>query len=207
MNDRPNDALELARQAALAELRRSPVAKPWQRQAALVVALWIGVSVVGAAAALVASLSGTADVLARAPLLGAVLAVAAVGGNAALTPRARLWAALTAGAVLPTMIALVASRGAGAPSATPEWVCSASHIAIGSLPLAVGLWALGQSAWTWRRALATGFGAGTAGPFLGELACHRGARHVLVYHLGAWLIVAAVCVVISRYRRPRVFAP
>jgi hypothetical protein len=203
----PRDALELARQAALAELRRSPVARPWQRQAAAVVALWLGVSVVGAAAALVAALARPADLAVHAPLLAAVLVVAAVGGVASLAPRVRPWAAFTVAVVLPTMAALVASRGAGLPSATPEWVCSATHLAIGSLPLAAGLWALRQCAWTWRRALATGLGAGTAGAFLGELVCHRGARHVLVYHLGAWLVVALACVLISRRLRSRTYAP
>lgn len=77
-------------------------------------------------------------------------------------------------------------------------MCSVGHVAVGLLPLAVGLWSLRQSAWSWRRALATGLGAGTAGAFLGGLACHQGARHVLVHHVGAWLVVALACVAISR---------
>jgi hypothetical protein len=101
----------------------------------------------------------------------------------------------------------VLSRGTGAASATSEWVCSLSHVGVGLLPLAVGLWSLRQSAWTWRRAFGAGLGAGTAGAFLGELACHKGATHVLAHHVGAWLFVALACVVISRTLRPRTYAP
>jgi len=105
------------------------------------------------------------------------------------------------------MAALVLSRGAGAPSSTPEWVCSASHLGIGLAPLAFALWGLRQSAWQWSRSVAAGFGAGTAGALLGELACHRGAHHVLVHHVGAWIVVSTACVLLSRRARPRTFAP
>lgn len=204
----PSDgALARVRAATLAELRRAPVATPWRRQAGVVVAIWVGVNIVAGSATLVAALAEGRDVIARAPLLAALLAVAAVGGVASLAPRSRPWAFFASLAALLTMAALVMSRGAGVPSSTPEWVCSVSHVGIGLLPLAVGLWSLRQSAWTWRRALATGLGAGTAGAFLGELACHRGARHVLVHHLGAWLLVTIACVAISRRLRPRTFAP
>jgi hypothetical protein len=35
----------------------------------------------------------------------------------------------------------------------------------------------------------------------------RGARHVLVHHVGAWLFVALGCVAISRALPSRSFAP
>jgi len=207
MTDPANDAVARARAAALAELRRTPVATPWRRQAAVVVTAWVAVSVAAGTATVLAALAGASDLVARGPLLVALLAVAVVGGIASLSPRARLWATAAVGAALLTMAVLVVSRGAGAPSSTPEWVCSLSHVGIGLLPLAVALWSLRQSAWTWRRALATGLGAGTAGAFLGELACHQGSRHVLVHHVGAWLLVTLACVAISRRLRPRTFAP
>jgi hypothetical protein len=201
------DAVARARAAALAELRRTPVATPWRQQAIFVVAIWVGVSIVAGTATLLAALATGRDVIARAPLLAALLASAAAGGVASLVPRAPPWTFVASFASLLTMAALVASRGAGAPTSTPEWVCSVSHVGVGLLPLAVGLWSLRQSAWTWRRAFATGLGAGTAGAFLGELACHHGARHVLVHHIGAWLLVTIACVAISRRTRPRTFAP
>jgi hypothetical protein len=204
----PSDqAITRVHAAALAELRGTPVATPWRRHAAVVAAAWLGIAVAAGAATLLASLAGTVDVVARAPLLASLLAVAFSGAVASQAPGARRWTIVSIGGALVTMAALVVARGAGTPSATPEWVCSASHVAVGLLPLAVGLWSLRQSAWTGRRALATGLGAGTAGALLGELACHQGARHVLVHHLGAWLLVTVACVAISRRLRPRTFAP
>ena len=201
------DVLARSRAAALAELRSAPAPVPWRAQAWRVIAGFAGTGLLGAAAALAASLSGWPRVLERAPLLLCLLATAAVAGFAALAPDGRRWraAALVAGPGL--MAALVLSRGAGAPSSTPEWVCSASHVGIGLIPLAFALWGLRQSAWRWSRALAAGLGAGTAGALLGELACHRGALHILVHHVGAWIVVAAASVLLSRHARPRTFAP
>jgi hypothetical protein len=201
------DALARSRAAALAELRAAPTTASWRAQALRVVAGFAGTALLGAAAALATSLAGWPRVLERAPLLLGLLAAATVAGFAALAPRGRLWRAgiLTAGPAL--MTALVLSRGAGTPSSTPEWVCSASHLGIGIIPLAFALWGLRQSAWRWTRALAAGLGAGTAGALLGELACHRGALHVLVYHVSAWIVVAAAGVSLSRRARPRTFAP
>jgi hypothetical protein len=207
MSSPSDDALARVRIAALAELRRAPVATSWRRQAGLVVAIWVAINIVAGGATLVAALATGRDVIARAPLLAALLAVAAVGGVASLAPRTRPWTFFAGLAAVLTMAALVLSRGSGVPSSTPEWVCSVSHIGVGLLPLAVGLSALRQSAWTWRRAFTTGLAAGTAGAFLGELACHQGARHVLVHHLGAWVLVTIACVAISRRLRPRTFAP
>jgi hypothetical protein len=201
------DAVARAREAALAELRQAPVARSWRRQAAAVAAIWVGLCLAAGAAALLTALAGGPDVAARAPLLAALLAVAALGGVSALAPRVRSLALLTVGAASLTMAVLVLSRGADAGSTTPGWVCSLSHAGLGLLPLAVGLWSLRQSAWSWRRAIAAGLGAGTAGAFLGELACHQGAAHVLVHHIGAWVFVAIACVLISRRLPPRTFAP
>jgi hypothetical protein len=201
------DALARSRGAAVAELRAAPTLVSWRAQAWRVVAAFAGTGLLGVGAALAGSLAGWHRVLERAPLLLCLLATATLAGFAALAPRGRLWrgAILAAGPAL--MAALVLSRGAGAPSSTPEWVCSASHVGIGLIPLAFALWGLRQSAWRWSRAIAAGLGAGTAGALLGELACHRGALHVLVYHVSAWMVVAAACVLLSRRALPRSFAP
>jgi hypothetical protein len=207
MSGPSDEAITRAHAAALAELRGTPVATSWRRHAAVVAVVLAGIGVAAVAAAFLASLAGAADVVARAPMLAALLAVAVAGGVASQAPGARRWTAVATGGALVTMAWLVVSRGAGTPSATAEWVCSVSHVAVGLLPLAVGLGSLRHSAWNRRRALATGLGAGTAGALLGELACHQGARHVLVHHVGAWLLVAIACVAISRRLRPRTFAP
>ncbi len=200
-------ALARSRAAALSELRAQPTSRSWRAQAWRVVAAFVGTGLVGAAAVLIAGLSGWPRVLERTPLLLGLLATGAVGGFVALSPRGRLRRPLVLVGGPALMAALVLSRGSGAPSSTPEWVCSVSHVGIGLLPLAFALWGLRQAAWRWWRALAAGLGAGTAGALLGELACRRGALHVLRYHVGAWLLVAGACVLLSRAMRPRTFAP
>jgi hypothetical protein len=201
------NAVARSRAAALAELRAAPAAVSWRAQAWRVVAGFAGTGLLGAAAALIASLSGWPRVFERAPLLLCLLATAALAGFAALAPRGRLWRVAVIAAGPAVMAALVLSRGTGAPSSTPEWVCSASHVGIGLIPLAFALWGLRQSAWRWSRAVAAGLGAGTAGALLGELACHRGAQHVLVHHVGTWIVVSAACVLLARRARPHTFAP
>jgi hypothetical protein len=155
--------------------------------------------------AVLAGLADAATITERALALVSLLALAVVAGQASLAPRARPWIVIVTAPVVMALLTL--ERGAGLPSTTPGWVCSVSHVGVGVLPLIVGIWALRRSAWTWPRALATGLGAGTAGAFLGELACHQGARHVLVHHVGAWALVGVACVAISRGLRPRTFAP
>jgi hypothetical protein len=201
------DALDRSRAAALAELRAAPVPRPWRAQAARLAAAFVLTGVVASTAAVVASLAGWDRVVERAAYLGALVALAGVAGVAALAPRLGA-ARVIVLAATPVLMALLAlSRGAGMSSPTPEWVCSASHLALGSIPLAFALVSLRQQAWRPLRAIAAGLGAGTAGAMLGELACRQGARHVLVHHVGAWIVVAAACLLLSRRLRPRTFAP
>jgi hypothetical protein len=183
------------------------VATRWQRQLVWLTALWAGASALAATAALAAGLTTPSGLLARGGSLGALLALAFLCAGAALAPHPRLWAPLAIVATVVVMGAIALGRGAGSPSTTPEWVCSVSHLSLGTLPLLAALWASRQAAWRWWRAMTAGLGAGTVGAFLGELACHQGTRHVLVHHVGAWLTLSAACLVASRRLRPRTFAP
>jgi hypothetical protein len=202
--------LARARAAALAELRAAPVAVPWSREAAWVAVALAGVSALAALAAIAVGVARPADVIAAAPTIGALLVLALVGGVAVVAPPAaggKALQAFTLAAASFVMAALALGRRAGLPTETPAWVCSASHFGLGLVPLALALRALRRSAWSWPRALAAGVGAGTAGALLGELACHRGALHVLAHHVGAWVSIILVGVVVSRWRRPRSYAP
>ncbi len=203
----PGAALARARAAALDELRRAPAPISWRRSAVVVAAGSVGTSLLVVLATWLASVTSADQLLARTPWLAALVVFAAAAAAAALAPRAAGVRAvmLFAGAAL--MVALVLSRGAGLPSAVPGWVCSSSHLGLDLLPLGAALIGLRQAAWRWSRAVVAGLGAGATGALLGELACHQGARHVLVHHVGAWLLAAAACVVISRRLRPRTFAP
>lgn len=202
--------LSKARAAALAELRAAPVAVSWTRDAGRLAGGLVAIGLLAAAAAVVGGVAHPADLVARAATITALLALAFAGGVAAMAPPAAgasVWRTLVLAAAPLVMAGLVLSRGAGLPSTTPPWVCSASHFGLGLLPLWLALRGLRQAAWSWPRAVAAALGAGTAGALLGELACHRGALHVLVHHIGAWLAVAVVGTLISRRQKPRSFAP
>jgi hypothetical protein len=207
----PEDTpLDRARAAALAELRRAPEAVPWRRDAWRLGAAFVGVGLGAAALALAAGLARPADAAAHVVTLGALAFLAVRCGFLALAPgaaRGREALGVAVGGGLAVMNALAFTRLAAGASATPEWVCSASHFALDLVPAWIALRALGGAAWTWPRALAAGVGAGTAGALLGELACRRGPTHVLVHHVGAWLAIVTLVVVVSRARRPRAFAP
>ncbi|HTA19103.1 MAG TPA: DUF1109 domain-containing protein [Polyangia bacterium] len=203
-----HDPMARARAAALAELRAAPVAARWTRKAARVVGASVVVCLLVGAVAVAASLIDARGAVAQGPFLAALLVVVVLGGVGAVAPRGRNLAVVVALVGAPIAMAAIAwARGAGLPSTSPAWVCSVSHVGLDLIPLGFALAALRQSAWTWPRALAAGLGAGTVGAFLGELACHQGARHVLVHHVGAWLFVALACVAISRALPSRTFAP
>jgi hypothetical protein len=202
---------EAARARALAamreELARTPRVRPWRHEALRLFAAPMGLSL--AVLGVMATLGATsADVLARVPGLLLLGATAGVCAWAALAPRGR---GLSLGATLLTLgtaLTLVLLRGPGAgPSRLPEWVCTVSHVGVGLVPGLVALLALRSAAFLPRRALLAGVSVGTAGAFVGELACEQGAAHVLRYHLSAWALAALVMLVISRLLPPRTFAP
>ena len=203
--------LAKARAAALAELRAAPPAVSWRRLAARLVAAEVAFSLVAIAATLAGGLARPADVVGHLLTVAPLLAVCAAGAVAAIAPRLGrpgvAWRVAVLAAAPAVMALLVFARGPGVPSATPGWVCSVSHLGVGLAPLVFVLVALRQSAPSWTRAGAAGLGAGTTGALLGELVCRRGAQHVLVYHLGAWVLLALACVALSRWLKPRTFAP
>lgn len=202
--------LAKARAAALAELRAAPRAVPWTREAVRLAAALVGFGLLAAAAVMLGGAARPGDLAARWATIIPLLALALVGGVAAIAPPAagaRAWRALALGAAPLVMVGLVLGRGGGLPSSTPPWVCSVSHVGLGLVPLWLALRALRQAAWSWGRALGASLGAGTAGALLGELACHRGALHVLVHHVGAWAAIVVVGLWLSRRQKPRSFAP
>jgi hypothetical protein len=202
------EALKRARMATLAELRRSPVAKPWHQRAWLVVGGVLGLTAV--AAMVVAVLNWPVPAPgARVPGVALLLAAQLLGLFSALAPgRSRLaevsWVLAAAGA-----LAVLAGRALGATAAEPApgWICSVTELLAGVAPLALVLAGLRDIGWSWRRAVTAGVALGAAGFIWGQVACERGLPHVLLHHGGAWLALAAACVYLSRRLRPRSFAP
>lgn len=197
--------LDRAREALTAELRK-PAAPSWKASLAMpVAAAWV--IMVGASAALIALGDATPLLASRLPLIVSLALLTGLSGWLAVAPLGR--AAPVVGAVLGLAAAagLVLVRGAGLPSQTPEWVCGVSHLGAGVIPLGFMIAALRRASPNPWRALAGGFAVGTTGAVIGELACSRGWDHVLKYHLGAWLMIAVVCLVLSRRIRPLSYAP
>lgn len=196
--------LTVARQ----ELARNAPVRRWRTEA-----LWV----FAASALMTAAVAGVLRVLGktsatfllgRAPLLVLLWVTSAVCAWGAMAPRGRKYQLWGVGLALASAFALVFARGTVAVEATlPGWVCTASHVGVGLVPLVITVLFLRGAAFRPLRALLAGLSVGTTGAFVGELACTQGWRHVLGYHLSAWALVAAATFLVSRTLVPRSFAP
>lgn len=194
------------RAKVFAELEQ-PVARGWRGDLLLLVGLCAALMVVAGAAMFGLGALDPALLVARAGNLIALFLVGAFCSFAAIAPRRRGRVLAGFGAAAAAVIGLVAIRGTGVVSATAPWVCTLSHLSIGAAPLVVALLLLRKAAISGPRAALVGLAVGTTGAMLGELACEQSWMHVAVWHLGAWLGLAVVSVVIARRLVPRSFAP
>lgn len=205
---RDGAALERVLAASRGELALKRPVRRWRTQAAWVMAASGGLGLLVAAVMLATGATPGALLLGRAPLLALLLGTSAVCAWGALAPGRRWLRRGGLGLALASTVALVLARSTPSTASTlPGWVCAASHIAVGCVPLVVALVALRGTAFEPLRALVAGLGVGTTGAFLGELACEQDWRHVAVYHLLAWTCVAAAALVLSRSLKPRSYAP
>jgi hypothetical protein len=200
-------ALGRARTAALAELRRRPVAVSWRRDAARTLLAVLGTTalVIGVGTWLsIVEPGRLGDRLLQVALL---VALQSLGVFAAIAPgRAALrWT----GALLAVaaVAAILIGRGVGVPHAAPAIACAGSHLAIDLIPLGLVLYSLRRFSWSLGRATLAGAAVAATGAIAGELGCTRGWMHALIYHLGAGVVIVAACVLISRAIRPQTFAP
>lgn len=201
------DALERVRAAARSELKSGPVIPRWPTQLAVLLGSAVGV-VALAGVVLLASGQTTAQVIASHGVqLLMLLAVAVSCGVSALRPNAR-GGTLAVALTLAAAASLVALRAEPlAPTLSPGWLCSVSHIGAGLLPLGVAAWLLRGSAPSLKKSVIAGIAVGCTGAMLGELGCEKGPLHIAIWHLGAWAVVIAAVVVVSRRLTPRSYAP
>ncbi len=88
-----------------------------------------------------------------------------------------------------------------------EWFCALSHAGADLLPLGLALHLLRKSAPSLPRALLAGVAAGSCGAMVGEAGCGQSWQHVLVFHGGAWLLIAGAALLLSRWLKPVSYAP
>ncbi|WP_164014157.1 DUF1109 domain-containing protein [Pyxidicoccus trucidator] len=194
--------------AAREELALRRPSRSWRTQAAWLMAASGGVALLIAGVLRAVDVTSSQLLLGRAHLMALLLVTCAVCSWGALSPRGR--GLRRVGVVLAMVSAamLVLARDTPhAASTLPDWVCTASHLGVGLVPLVVAVLALRSAVFQPLRAVVAGLAVGTTGAFLGELACEQGWRHVAGYHLLAWGLVTVASLVISKSLKPRSHAP
>jgi hypothetical protein len=205
---RDGAAAERVLAAARGELALRRPVRRWRTQAAWLMTASGGLALTVAGVMLAAGAVAGSTLLGRAHLLALLLGTCAVCAWGALSPRGHWQRRAGVALAMVSAAALVLARGTPHTASTfPEWVCTASHVAVGTVPLVVALLALRSAVFQPLRALVAGLAVGTTGAFLGELACGQGWRHVAGYHLLAWGLVTVAALVISRSLKPRSYAP
>lgn len=200
-------ALARARAAALAELKRQPLAPSWRREALLAVLLVVAsTTIIMAVGAWFAIVEGE-RLQTRWMSLLLLFVVQALGVFAAIAPGKAMVRRSAAVLAIAAAVAILAGRGTGASSTTPGFACSTSHLAIDLIPLGLVIYSLRRFAATVGRSLLAGVAAAATGAIAGELSCGRDWGHVVIHHLGSAIAIAIACVLLSRMRPPRSFAP
>jgi hypothetical protein len=201
-------SLERMRASLQAELTKPPP-RSWRVDVVLLLAAAWGAGLAVGIVLLVAGQTTASLLSQHAAAFAWLFLTGALAASAAIAPRSTFFRvagpiALAAG---PVGLVLLRLYAGGAASAAPPWVCTVSHLAVGLVPLAVGVVVLKRSAPSGTRALFCGVAAGTAGALLGELGCGQDWLHVAVFHVSAWLLVAAATALVGLRVKRSSYAP
>ncbi len=203
-----SDALEQARQAALAELARTPKARPWWVDALVLAVLDVGVGV-----ALVALLPTHGEqhdgAVLRLVTAAGLLLVAGLGAVAAVRPGAlpSRWVVLGA-AGLAALTSLLGVSGVGGAGLWGGAACTVFEVASSVVPLAAATWVLSRFAADPLRAAVAGLAASAGGLFALHFTCPIGTvAHVGVFHLVPWLLMGLLSLGIRRTVGSATWAP
>lgn len=191
------------RQAALLELREGKPIVPWSEQWVWILsALFGGVFLVEIILVAVGQteISVAASHWPALAMLAATLAISTIG---AVRPKTTM--------VLPVVVfgflAMAFLRqNTNYQSASPEWLCTVSHLGADVLPFFFALKVLRDFAPNPKRTILMGLGAGVVGAMLGEMVCQRGPLHLAIYHLSAWAILTAAVTLAARWIKHRSFS-
>lgn len=189
------------------ELPAAPSKHRWKFELLAVVAASLLLTTAMAVALLSSGNASPEVVASRAGVLSMCGLLCAFAAVAAIAPRARRLQGASLAAFGAAAVVLVLVRRQSGEGSSPEWLCTLTHLGVGAVPLAIGLWALRRAAMSPFAALALGVSAGTTGAMVGELACGRDATHVLLFHLSAWAGLIAAGALLTRVLRARSHAP
>ena len=204
-------ALASVRAEALRELEAQPRARPWWHEVRVLVGWYALSTVLGALA-----LTRVGLFLNEAPLgvvvaLAMLMLVAMVGGAVvALAPtRQAAWGLVGTSA---TVVALSVVLGGSGLAMASFWVgclwCMRTHVLLSALPLLSALVLLRRSAYHPTRAVAAGLSAGTVGLLLLHLHCPDGsAAHLAASHVGPWLLLGGLALLVRARLPTRVHSP
>ena len=189
------------------ELPKAPSKNRWRFEVAGVVAssFLVTASIAGA---LLTSGNTTVEIIAaRAAVLVMGGLICAYAAAVAIAPGLKRGQVFALAAFAVGSAVMMGMRSEISAASTPEWVCTATHVGVGAIPLVMGVFALRRSGSKLLAGLALGVSAGTTGAMVGELGCGRDALHVLLFHVSAWLVMVAVGALLSLVIRPRSHAP
>jgi hypothetical protein len=127
------------------ELAKAPRRGRWKFELAGVIG---SVLLLAAGIGAVLVSSGNADlgvIVARAGVLAMCGLVCAFSAAVAIAPGAQRAQLLAIGAFVIASVALVLVRRELGPGSSPEWACTVTHLGVGAVPLAIGLFALRRS--------------------------------------------------------------
>ncbi len=196
---------------ASAELARTPKASRWWSSALALSALNVLVAGLASFYFHRLGLSGNpTSTPMRWPLAGVLLGLLFAGPLFALAPRRRssllalVLIALSAGAAVVWL-----GSGTGPPEPLSAGMgCLISEVGLSLLPVGFGLWILSGSAFQPLRALGLSLCCATAGLLALHLHCPDGrAGHLFLFHVGPWILVGALALLLRARLPSRTFAP
>jgi negative regulator of sigma F NrsF-like protein len=203
-------ALESVRAQALRELEAHPKATPWWREVLLLVGVYALVTVLGTLGLSRMGLLNSAPPLVVTGL--AVLILVAMVGGAVVTlapTRQAAWGLVGTSAAVVALAVVLGGSGLAMKSFLAGALgCMRTNMVLSALPLLAALVLLRRSAYHPARAAAAGLSAGTVGLLLLHLHCPDGsAPHLAASHVGPWLLLGVLALLVRARLPTRIHAP
>lgn len=193
-------ALEASRARALEELAAHPKVTPWWVELLVLLGVYAGVMGVGALALVRVGLFQNAAPLGVVVGLAALLTLVMVGGAVlALAPTRRVaWGLVGTSTAVVGLAVLLGGSGVAARGFLAGVIgCCRTSLLLSALPIVAAVVMLRRSAFYPARALAAGLSAGSVGLLLLHVHCPDGsAAHLAASHLGPWLLLGALALLV-----------